>query len=599
MLVSVKRLENIHRVDQVFASPNGAVLGVGKVSSQSLVDFSILNDIDDSEWFDLDEDLISFDQPYLQTEIALGSSFINIPKFFMKTTENISIRTNIPSAACFYLLDQAKSLWLSNECEMLDHCYYFPVDIQNSYLEAKFTQHSDLELESTGLIYEDFCNLVELGCQKCGFSFDIKKFRKIAKQFSGKGNKRVIQFDKFGQDKFVRNKFISISRKNHLDSCDLELECTDGISLQVHQAVLQSRSSYFSTMFTSDIQVSASTIPFNAPSFLCSAFIDYLYLKKSPSNNFDSNQIKQLILVSDQYLTNSLTRKCEQILVSRLTLKNVAEISNLAWSINEAHQSLLISCFEFIYANLVELIESDLLNILNTDLLLSFDDYFRKRTGKSDSFVNLNQNDPRDCSVQEEKTELFDYEVDVYQAAGLLNGKTQEEAELLQQSLWDSIKSSNPKSPAVETNNTTLSPQQFPSLSSTTSPPKRSTNTNSPKRKFQKATNKQKREREQQALEQQRRKQLETDTRKNQPVWGEAEEINSKSLKEIQSEEKCTSKPTWVTTGQDTFVNADGNLANVLQEESLSIQNQCKEELESLLRRKFACNSESISITFS
>ena len=236
MLVSVKRLENIHRVNQVFASPNGAVLGVGKVSSQSLVDFSTLKDIDDSEWFDLEEDLISFDSPSLQTEIALGSASINIPKFFLKNTENLSIRTNIPSTACFYLLNQAKSLWLSNECELLDHCYYFPVEIQKSYFEAKFLSESELDLESTGVIYEDFCNLIKLGCQKCGFTFDIKRFKKIAMQFTGKGNKRIIQFDKFGQDKFVKNKFISISRKNHLDSCDLELECTDGISIQVHRS---------------------------------------------------------------------------------------------------------------------------------------------------------------------------------------------------------------------------------------------------------------------------------------------------------------------------------------------------------------------------
>ena len=262
-----------------------------------------------------------------------------------------------------------------------------------------------------------------------------------------------------------------------------------------------------------------------------------------------------------------MTRKCEQILVSRLTLKNVAEISNLAWSINEAHQSLLISCFEFIYANLVELIESDLLNILNTDLLLSFDEYFRKQTGKSDSFVNLNQNNPIDCSAIEEKPELFDNEVDVYQAAGLLNGKTQEEAELLQQSLWESIKRESTKSPAVETNNTTLSPEHFPTLNYNTTPKIRS----SPKRKFQKTTNKQKKEREQQALEQQRINQLETDNRKNQPVWGfEAEQINSKSLKEIQSEEKSNTKPSWVTNGQVTC-STDGNLANVLQEETLSI----------------------------
>ena len=70
--------------------------------------------------------------------------------------------------------------------------------------------------------------------------------------------------------------------------------------------MLQSRSSYFSTMFTSDIQVTDTKIFFNAPSFLCSAFVDYLYLKKSPSNNFDSDQIKQLILVSDQYRVNFL-----------------------------------------------------------------------------------------------------------------------------------------------------------------------------------------------------------------------------------------------------------------------------------------------------
>lgn len=257
-----------------------------------------------------------------------------------------------------------------------------------------------------------------------------KHFKKIKSCFTFHGSKNFEIGLKFRDWKKIVGSSLSlgsvnsqqgyfpVSRHKNASTANLLIKCTDNIKIPVHREILETRSEYFNLMFNSNfaeaefdlaenlenLQLEADssnlpedhlqTVKFNSNSSTCYNILDFLYSGKTPSPNLDDHDLINILMLADQYLLPSLFYYCEFLLAEKLEISNFVAITEAAYFLDQNDEAadegsnsetsghkvkhLLDCCYLFIFANLPEMIERNLLNSLNLEILEHFDDFYSK-----------------------------------------------------------------------------------------------------------------------------------------------------------------------------------------------------------------------------
>jgi hypothetical protein len=165
---------------------------------------------------------------------------------------------------------------------------------------------------------------------------------------------------------------------------DCEIKCNNDEIIKCHKCVLIARSDYFSNMFEGYwIESSINRIDLPHDYDLLRIIIDYLYqddiiidFDGENAISIDSNKAKidkeieilfNLYVLSDQLLLFRIKNLCEFKLSNLVNLKNCVEIYQFSFTY-EAKQ-LNEFCLEFIVNNIINLIESKLIENLDFEML--------------------------------------------------------------------------------------------------------------------------------------------------------------------------------------------------------------------------------------
>ncbi|KAM4042994.1 inhibitor of Bruton tyrosine kinase [Anomaloglossus baeobatrachus] len=106
--------------------------------------------------------------------------------------------------------------------------------------------------------------------------------------------------------------------------------------------------------------------------------LDYIYTDEAPAVRESANVefICNVLVMADQLLIVRLKEICEVTLTERLTLKNAAELLELAALYNA--DQLKVSCFQFIGLNMAALLEARSLDVLSEEVLKELATSYRK-----------------------------------------------------------------------------------------------------------------------------------------------------------------------------------------------------------------------------
>ncbi|KAL4702492.1 hypothetical protein ACJJTC_014635 [Scirpophaga incertulas] len=154
----------------------------------------------------------------------------------------------------------------------------------------------------------------------------------------------------------------------------------DGVPIPAHKCVLAARLDYFHGMFmhswTESKLMSKVTLPINHGILL--PVINFLYTDTCPEvENSDSiDFICSMLIVADQLFVTRLREMCEIYLAKLITLKNCAELCQLAHTYNATQ--LKQYCMEFISLNLSNVLENKSLTIVEESLLDDITEYYCK-----------------------------------------------------------------------------------------------------------------------------------------------------------------------------------------------------------------------------
>lgn len=172
---------------------------------------------------------------------------------------------------------------------------------------------------------------------------------------------------------------LHFDRNDHQDLWDVTINCASDRQLNAHKCILVSRLKYFNMMFSSSwmetSEVNFTTIPVE----YCEVLLDFLYNNSASrllSKKYTEAFITNMIVVADQLFCDRLKDIFQINLLKRYTMKRTAECLELAFTY---HCDLLKrSIFDFICANLREVLESRLLDSVDLDYLSDLDERYRE-----------------------------------------------------------------------------------------------------------------------------------------------------------------------------------------------------------------------------
>lgn len=172
---------------------------------------------------------------------------------------------------------------------------------------------------------------------------------------------------------------ISYDRCSFSQLCDVNLLSSDGSVFRCHKCILIARLDYFhsmlSTFWAENSQLENLTLPISSK--VMEVILNYIYTDKA-SKVFDSEDpefLCHVLLITDQLLMPRLKEICELALIELITLKNAAELLELASVYNSPQ--LKQSCMQFISINLAAIIEAKSLDVLSDDVMQDLTKYYR------------------------------------------------------------------------------------------------------------------------------------------------------------------------------------------------------------------------------
>ncbi|XP_014289777.1 inhibitor of Bruton tyrosine kinase, partial [Halyomorpha halys] len=198
--------------------------------------------------------------------------------------------------------------------------------------------------------------------------------------------KKVVQF-KY-EDGCVSLKKLSVmpnfcppkfSRESYPELYDVVVKSDDGKFIKAHKCILAARLEYFHHMLLGGWTESSNTpvLHIDCPLKSLEVLLDFIYTNEIPltvaTESFEN--IGKLLIVSDQLICNDLKEICEISLVNVLNLKNAATMLQISFVYNAPQ--LKRTVMQFISLNLDTLIENRVLDILNDEILLELDEYYR------------------------------------------------------------------------------------------------------------------------------------------------------------------------------------------------------------------------------
>ncbi|XP_059475096.1 inhibitor of Bruton tyrosine kinase isoform X2 [Neocloeon triangulifer] len=173
---------------------------------------------------------------------------------------------------------------------------------------------------------------------------------------------------------------LSFDRTKMMHLCDATVISLEGDEIQAHRSVLAARLEYFHSMFAHGWAESSrsSVLKMALPTVVLDVLLDFLYSDEAPKVFGDAELARTMLVVADQMFVERLKEACECALVASLTLKNAAELLQLASTYNAAQ--LKLSCMQYISFNLPVFIESRGLDEVEWEVLEELAKYHREIT---------------------------------------------------------------------------------------------------------------------------------------------------------------------------------------------------------------------------
>ncbi|KAL0275010.1 UNVERIFIED_CONTAM: hypothetical protein PYX00_003000 [Menopon gallinae] len=196
---------------------------------------------------------------------------------------------------------------------------------------------------------------------------------------------------------------IKFERKNFDYLWDVSLKSEDGMIIKAHKCILVSRLEYFDCMINQgwleSTQKTAINLPI--PGKILQILINYLYTDEAPDvvNSEDADLAAMTLIIADQFFCSRLKEFAEFALANLISLKNVAEIFQMA-EMHNADQLKRCS-MEFICFNLPAILESRSLEKLSDSTLEDLSDFYRRWLTVMDSRqITTYHNAPDDALVE-------------------------------------------------------------------------------------------------------------------------------------------------------------------------------------------------------
>ncbi|XP_073445780.1 inhibitor of Bruton tyrosine kinase isoform X2 [Dendrobates tinctorius] len=431
--IGLQKLTFIHRAVSVASDPNGcnfavlqsdpksSLFEIPVVSSSIFVEAfeKLLKEVDEMDSIH-DVTFLVGSQAFPAHRYILALKCDFFQKLFLSADNNQADFTAIyqsgeDSAGCdVFVMEKVSPALFSyilqflytDTCDMLVHGHK-PRCIQKEKLEEnqdtiisdfqKITFHEDVKGKSAYEVYRNnqICadnekkkgKLKPSKKSKCVSeeSSPVKMLQNLAKKFGmsslsarldgvryENGTINVIAKNSGNLPKFSMKKCSSL--------CDVTIKSEDGKEFPCHKCVLCARLEYFHIMLSSSwIEArccSALEIPVHSE--VLQAILDYIYTDEAPAVKESANVefICNVLVMADQLLIVRLKEICEVTLTERLTLKNAAELLELAALYNA--DQLKVSCFQFIGLNMAALLEARSLDVLSEEVLKELASYYRK-----------------------------------------------------------------------------------------------------------------------------------------------------------------------------------------------------------------------------
>lgn len=180
-------------------------------------------------------------------------------------------------------------------------------------------------------------------------------------------------------DKKINKAFRWFNLDDFPELYDVTILLDENQKIKAHKVILMMRIEYFRMMFyhcwseDSVVDLKHISINFMRPIIQFSYDNDINAIKNSAQNE---NFIYNMIAICDQYLIENMKTIFESMVCERLSLRNCAE--NLEFSITYNCHMLKRYCMEFISLNLARLLESTVLDSLESSILKELSIFYRE-----------------------------------------------------------------------------------------------------------------------------------------------------------------------------------------------------------------------------
>lgn len=256
--------------------------------------------------------------------------------------------------------EQVLKFIYTNHCDFLTHDYEVNWNLQQENGKKKKPDKTSKNMNPITILQET--------SRKLGMSILAKRL----------GGVKLIN----GQIKLVESNpvdKISFNRNSLTKLYDVNLISSDGSVFHCHKCILIARLDYFhsmlSTAWIENSQLENLSLPISSK--VMEAILDFVYTDNADKvlSSEDPEFLCHVLLTTDQLLMPRLKELCEMALVELITLKNAAELLELASVYNS--EQLKKSCMQFISINLAAVIEAKILDVLSDDVIQDLSTYYR------------------------------------------------------------------------------------------------------------------------------------------------------------------------------------------------------------------------------
>ncbi|KAE8603105.1 hypothetical protein XENTR_v10014218 [Xenopus tropicalis] len=199
---------------------------------------------------------------------------------------------------------------------------------------------------------------------------------------------------------------------------DVMMKSEDGKEFHCHKCVLCARLEYFNSMLSSSwIEATCcSKLQMPIHSDVLQVILDYIYTDEALAVKESANVefICNVLVMADQLLIVRLKEICEVTIAERITLKNAAELLEIAALYNA--DQLKLSCLQFIVLNMGALLEARSLDVLSDDVLKDLSEAYRKMIPPMNKRIITPYLDGPDVSIlqSEDIKSLVSVQDDIY-----------------------------------------------------------------------------------------------------------------------------------------------------------------------------------------